>query len=82
MRLFFRPCLIRAYLGVGNPLADTSILLLNAVHTHSYANGGGNHARHQPAHHFDSNSGGAQDPTGKPSGFQAAAQLPETLPPQ
>ena len=45
-------------------------------HTHSYTDGGGNHARHQPAHReqlgvqslaqglFDINSGGARDPTG------------------
>ena len=45
-------------------------------HTHSYTDGGGNHARHQPAHReqlgvqslaqglFDSNSGGARDRTG------------------
>ena len=49
-------------------------------HMHSYTDGRGNHARHQPAHQeqlgvqslaqglFDTNSGGARDPTGNPSG--------------
>ena len=49
-------------------------------HTHSYNDGGGNHARHQPAHWeqlgvqslaqglFDTNSGGARDRNGNPSG--------------
>ena len=60
-------------------------------HTHSYTDGGGNHARHQPAHReqlgvqslaqglFDSNSGGARDQTGNPSGtlhVLMAATLP------
>ena len=49
-------------------------------HTHSYTNGGGNHARHQPAHReqlgvqslaqgfVDTNTWGAQDRTGNLSG--------------
>ena len=49
------------------------------THTHSYTDGGGNHARHQTAHReqlgvqslaqglFDRNSGRARDRTGSPS---------------